>query len=44
MLSVMIYEPDEARRSAMSRALMQVPGAAAALRDRKQVLEWLRTN
>ena len=32
MLSVLIYEPDEARRDAMCRNLMQVPGAAAALK------------
>ena len=32
MLSVMIYEPDEVRRNAICRALMQVPGAAAALK------------
>ena len=32
MLPVLIYEPDEARREAMARTLMQVPGAAAALK------------
>ena len=32
MLSVLIYEPDEARRDAMCRNLMQVPGAAVALK------------
>lgn len=32
MLPVLIYEPDDVRRDAMCRTLMQVPGAAAALR------------